>query len=108
MADEKKTRLVELDIHRRKLSDLIGELLKKADEIDQHSKLLKRQLGAPWHERLAHTCRDLANLSAAVAESAQLLKDGKLKTCEDLILRSTEIATRLSHRLNELKAEAHD
>ena len=105
MSDKKST-LLELDVHRRKLVRLVGEMLKKADEIDQSSKQSTRMLDANWHDRLAVTCRDLSALSQAAAGIEALIKDSNAAKAQESLLRSVRIANHLSQALNELKHQA--
>jgi hypothetical protein len=97
---------MELDVHRRKLVRLVGELLQKADEIDRDSKEHKTKLDREWHRRLAEVCKDLAGLSQAATGIDDLIKANNANAAQDSLLRSVNIANHLSHTLNELKREA--
>lgn len=89
------------------MSRLVARLLSDADRLDQATKDAARTLEAVWHERLASTCTELAELSQAVEESEALLTEGDVAAAEDVLLRCVTIANHLSTRLNELKRQAH-
>jgi hypothetical protein len=106
---DKKERLIELDVHRRKLEALVGDLLKTADDLDLSTRRFEghtHRLPDRWHEQLAVICKDLAALSETTGSLAALIKAGNLKQAEDSLLRCVRIANNLSRRLNVLKAEA--
>jgi hypothetical protein len=117
MSSERKQQLMELDIHRRKLVTLLGELLKKADELDQTTTQFQSQsqprlpsatpMNEEWHQLLASTCRELAALSETASNIEPLIKAGKVDAAQSALLRGTKVAQHLSQRLNELKRQAH-
>jgi hypothetical protein len=106
---DKKERLIELDVHRRKLVLLVGDLLKNADDLDLSTRRVEghsHRLPDRWHDQLAVVCKDLAALSEATGALDVLIKAGNLKRSQESLLRCVHIANNLSARLNALKAEA--
>jgi len=100
---KKAEKLHELDIHRRRLEQLVGEMLRKADDLDQSVKYGERKLDDYWRERLASSCGELASLSEAVAAIRGLIDAADVEATQRALLRSTDIATHLSGRLREIK-----
>lgn len=92
-----------LELNRRKLEHLVGEMMRKADEIDQATKYGERTLSEEWQERLASTCTELASLSEAVASIRELIDAGDIDPTQRALLKSTDIATHLSGRLRQIK-----
>lgn len=103
--DDKKERLIALDFHRRKLVTLVGELLKKADEIDRATRENKQSTSEEWNQTMASTCRELAALNETVKDIEALIKNSNVRGSEEALMRCTDIANHLSGRLNELKRQ---
>ena len=99
----KADKLHALELSRRKLEHLVGELLRKADELDQSVKYGERKLSDNWQERLASTCTELAALSETVASIRVLIDSGDISATQRALLKSTDIATHLSGRLRQIK-----
>lgn len=100
---DKKATLIALEIHRRKLAKLVGDLLSKADEIDQDSKFGTLKLPKPASEKLAEACRELSLLSETIDQIDVVIKKGRVPEAEDALVRALNIATHLSNKLNEIK-----
>lgn len=92
-----------LEWHRRKLEHLVGEMLRKADELDLAVKYGERRLSEDWQERLASTCGELASLGEAVASIRGLIDAGDTDATQRSLLKSADIATHLSGRLRQIK-----
>lgn len=103
MSANKKEKIAELELHRKKLATLVGELLRKADDIDQSTKYGQGRLSKDWHNLLASTCQELASLSETVSDMAKLVQSGDLEASQRALLRATDIASHLSERLREIK-----
>jgi hypothetical protein len=86
---DKREKLATLQVHQRKLSELVGDLLEKADQIDQH---VEREQRKP--------------LSEAINGISALLKKGDIKASEKALLKSAEIAKHLHQKLAELERGA--
>jgi hypothetical protein len=102
----KADKLHALELNRRKLEHLVGELLRKADEIDQSIKYGEKTLSEDWQERLASTCTELASLSEAVGSIRLLIDAGDIDATQRSLLKSTDIAAHLSGRLRQIKHAA--
>jgi hypothetical protein len=100
----KQQKLTELGIHQRKLSDLVSELLKRADEIDRQSQQRQSILTADWHESFANTCQEIVSLSQTVDAIGSLVKKGDVKGSEKAMLRSADVARHLWSKLQEFSA----
>jgi hypothetical protein len=100
---KKADKLYALELNRRKLEHLVGEMLRKADELDQSVRYGERDLSENWQERLASTCSELATLSEAVASIRALIDAGDTDATQRALLKSTDIATHLSGRLRQIK-----
>lgn len=105
MFSNKRQKLAALEIHQRKLTDLVSQMLARADEIDQASVPYKARLPDKWHESFAITCREIISLSEAVTAITSLIKKGDIKATEQSILRSTEIAQHLVGKLDQFAAQ---
>jgi hypothetical protein len=99
----KSDNLHALELHRRRLEHLVGELLRTADDVDQASKFAEQPLTEDWQKRLGNTCTELASLSEAVHAIRSLLDAGDTGAAQRALLKSTDIATRLSERLKNIK-----
>ncbi len=95
-----------LDLHRRRLEHLVGEMLRKTDDLDQASKYATVAINADWRKRLENTCNELVLLSETVQQIATLINNGDSDAAQNALLRSTDIATHISGRLRELKYAA--
>lgn len=103
MSANKKEKIAELELHRKKLASLIGELLRKADDIDQATKYGQSKLSKDWHTLLASTCQELVALSETVNDMTKLVQSGDVQASQRALLRATDIASHLSERLREIK-----
>lgn len=95
-----------MQVHQRKLSELVGGLLEKADQIDQHVEKQQRKPNAAWQEAFAKTCQECVSLSEAVNGITSLLKKGDVRGSEKALLKSAEIAKHLHQKFNELERGA--
>jgi soluble cytochrome b562 len=103
---DKREKLATLQVHQRKLSELVGDLLEKADQIDQHVEREQRKPSKAWQEAFAKTCQECVSLSEAINGISALLKKGDIKASEKALLKSAEIAKHLHQKLAELERGA--
>jgi hypothetical protein len=99
---DKREKLAMLQVHQRKLSELVGGLLEKADQIDREVQERQRKLAPQWHDSFAKTCQETVHLSEVVASIQSLIKKGDVRGTEKAIVRSADIAKHLHAKLSEL------
>jgi len=88
----------------RRLQVLVGELLKRADDLDQESKFLdENALEQSWHDELARVCCDLVALGDTVKEVDILIREKQVKIVRRSLMRSTDMASRIADRLRSMK-----
>jgi hypothetical protein len=97
-------RIAMLQQCQRRLQVLVGELLKRADDLDQESKFLEENvLDQSWHDELALVCCDLVALGDAVKEVDILIREKQVKIVRRSLIRSTDMASRIADRLRSMK-----
>jgi len=106
ISSRKAKTLAELEVYQRRLLDLVGELMRKADELDQAVKFNQPKLSSDWHEDFSRVCSELVKLGETVKSIETLLEKRELGSCRSLLMRSASIAHHLSDQLRSLKRDA--
>jgi hypothetical protein len=99
---DKREKLAKLTAHHRKLSELVGDILEKTDQIDRSLRDKPRKMSAEWQSSFAKAVQEAVHLSEAVAGIDTLLKKGDVKASEKALLRSAEIAKHIFEKLDDL------
>jgi hypothetical protein len=99
---DKREKLALLQVHQRKLSELVGGLLEKADLIDREVQERQRKLTPQWQDSFAKTCQEAVHLSEVVGNIQSLIKKGDVRGTEKALIRSTDIAKHLHQKLTDL------
>jgi hypothetical protein len=99
---DKVSKVAALQAQQRKLAELVGQLLEKADDIDQEVHKRQRKLAPDWHESFAKTCQEIAQLSEVIDGINALIKKGDIKASEKALSRSADVARHLHEKLSEL------
>lgn len=102
MFGDKRDKLAALQVHQRKLSELVGALLEKADQLDREVQERQRKLSSEWHESFAKTCQDAVRLSEVVSGIESLIKKGDVRASEKALNRSADIARHIHDKLSDL------
>lgn len=102
MFGDKVSKVAALQAQQRKLSELVGQLLEKADHLDQEVQKRQRKLAPDWHESFAKACQDTAQLSEVIDGIGTLLKKGDVKGSEKALVRSADVARHLHEKFAEL------
>lgn len=102
MFGDKVSKVAALQAQQRKLSELVGQLLEKADHLDQEVQKRQRKLAPQWHESFAKTCMEAAQLSEVIDSIGGLIKKGDVKASEKALNRSADVARHLHEKLSEL------
>jgi hypothetical protein len=99
---DKREKLAELQVHQRKLSELVSGLLEKADQLDRDVQERQRKLSHDWRDSFAKTCQEAVHLSEVVSGIESLLKKGDVRASEKALNRSADIAIHLHEKLSDL------
>lgn len=102
MFGDKRDKLAELQVHQRKLSELVSGILEKADQLDREVQERQRKLSAEWHQSFAKTCQDAVHLSEVVSGIESLIKKGDVRATEKALNRSADIAKHIHNKLIDL------
>jgi len=108
--DEAKLRrqleLEALEGYYKRLKDVTSDLLAKANEMDQESKLLHKELSKDWSKTLGSTCSQLVTLADQTKMIERYLDKREPRPVRQLLFGACNLAGRSAKQLRWLRISA--
>jgi FKBP-type peptidyl-prolyl cis-trans isomerase (trigger factor) len=102
----KQIELESLDGYYKRLKNLTSDLLAKANEMDQESKLLHRELSKDWSRTLGTTCSQLVTLADQTKMIERYLDKREPRAVRQLLSTSCTLAGKTVKQLRWLRISA--
>lgn len=106
LEQRRSERLQSMRIYHHRLTSVVSEMLKDANELDVARQYVTEKPDLAWSRKLAAACNELIALTDALKEIERLINQEKnVRGSQDSLLRALRIASGISRQLERARAD---